>query len=63
LFVLNDIDIKMLKKSCLDGTRILPTALLDVYKIKEKATIEIKQSDENFECKKRLSFKSVRILL
>jgi hypothetical protein len=34
---------------CLDGTQILPTALLDVYNAKEK--IKINQSDENFECK------------
>ena len=59
MFVLKDIDNQMFMKLFLDGTRILPTALLDVYKIKEKARIEIKQSDENFECKRFSSYLTI----
>lgn len=40
--------IKHSKKFYLDGTQILPTALLDVYKVNENIKAEIK----NFECKK-----------
>jgi hypothetical protein len=40
----------------LDGLRILPTALLDVYKSKEKPRIEIEQSEENIECKRTLMY-------
>jgi hypothetical protein len=36
----------------LDSPRILPTALLDIYKMKEKPRIEIEQSEENVECKR-----------
>ncbi|CAF3477380.1 unnamed protein product [Rotaria sp. Silwood1] len=38
-----------LQKEKFHKPRILPTALLDIYKMKEKSTIEIKQSNENFE--------------
>ncbi|CAF2480933.1 unnamed protein product [Rotaria sp. Silwood2] len=38
-----------LQKEKFHKTRILPTALLDVYKTKEKSTVEIKKSNENFE--------------
>ncbi|CAF0826705.1 unnamed protein product [Rotaria sordida] len=38
-----------LQKEKFHKTRILPTALLDIYKTKDKSTIEIKQSNENFE--------------
>ncbi len=42
----------MYKRSLyLDGPRILPTALLDIYETKEKPRIEIEQSEENLECK------------
>jgi len=40
----------------LDSTQILPTALLDVYKVKDKSTIKIEQSDENFQCKRVLFY-------
>jgi hypothetical protein len=40
----------------LDGLRILPTALLDVYESKEKPRIEIEQSEENIECKRTLMY-------
>ncbi len=40
----------------LDSTQILPTALLDVYKVKDKSTIKIEQSDENFKCKRVLFY-------
>jgi hypothetical protein len=46
----------MKERFYLDGTQILPTALLDVYKAKEKPRIEIEQSDENFQCKKVLFY-------
>ena len=40
-----------IRRLYLDGTRILPIALLDVYKPQDKPAIEIKKFDENIECK------------